>query len=102
MKLRSPGRPRLPLLLAAVTCLIPALSFAQGTLRGTLTDASTGTPLQGAAVRVQPGNREAVTDRTGQFTISPLPAGTYTVEASYLGLEPKTTRVNVADNQTAR
>jgi TonB-dependent receptor len=88
--------------LLAVCSLLPLLAFADGSIRGTLTDSARGTPLQGASVRLQPGNREAVTDRTGQFIFSQVPAGNYSVEATYLGLEPKTATVQVADGQTAR
>ena len=93
-------RCRRALLLAG--SLLPLLAFADGTIRGTLTDSARGTPLQGAAVKLQPGNREAVTDRSGEFTFSQVPAGAYTIEASYLGLDPKTASVQVTDGRTAR
>src|SRR5688572_8386558 len=90
------------LVIAAVALLIPSLALADGTIRGMLTDSVKGTPLTGAAVRLQPGDRTVVTDRSGEFVFTQVPAGSYTIDASYLGLEPKSTSIQVVDGQIAR
>jgi TonB-dependent receptor len=87
---------------AAFLALAPALAFADGAITGILRNSSLGTPLPGASVRLSPGDREAVTDRAGAYYFSQVPAGSYTLEASYLGLEPKIVSVRVADGQTVR
>lgn len=91
-------------LLAASLLLLagPTLALADGTVAGALKHATHGTPLQGAAVRLSPGDRETVTDRSGAYYFGQVPAGNYTVEISYLGLEPKSVSVRVVDGQLVR
>jgi hypothetical protein len=48
------------------------------------------TPLPGAAVRLEPGGREAATDGSGAFRFEGLEPGGYTVEASLGGYLPQT------------
>ena len=87
---------------AAFLALAPALAFADGAITGILRNSSLGAPLPGASVRLSPGDREAVTDRAGAYYFSQVPAGSYTLELSYLGLDPKSVSVRVADGQTVR
>jgi TonB-dependent receptor len=87
---------------AALLALVPASALADGAVAGTLKHATHGTPLQGAAVKLSPGGREAVTDRAGEFFFPQVPAGNFTLEATYLGLEPRTVTVRVIDGQTTR
>jgi TonB-dependent receptor len=77
-------------LAAAVALAIAAHSGPSlaGDLTGRITDSATGRPLPSARVRLPEAGRETVTDRSGQFRMSELPAGTYKVEASYVGFEP--------------
>ena len=44
--------------------------------------------LQGARVEVQPLGLTTVTDEQGQYSISDVPAGNYTLSVSYLGFAP--------------
>jgi hypothetical protein len=92
---------RLAALLVAAL-LLPAAAFADGSIAGTLKHATHGSPLQGASVRLTPGDREAVTDRAGAYFLGSVPAGNYTLEISYLGLEPKSIPVRVTDGQIVR
>lgn len=71
-----------------------------GAITGTVVDSSGGS-LIGAKVVVQPTGREVATDNQGQFRISGLPAGQYTVTATYVGFKPLTNTVRVAEGQTA-
>lgn len=91
-----------PLASLVLALLAAGLAYADGTVAGTLRRAGQGTALPGAAVRLVPGDRAAVTDRAGNFYFGQVPAGSYTVEISYLGLETKTVPVRVADGQIAR
>ena len=89
-------------LVAAIALFTPLAAFADGSIVGTLQHAAHGTPLQGAAVRLTPGDRTAVTDRSGAFYLGQVPAGSYTLEVSYLGLDPKSLPVRVTDGQLVR
>src|SRR5581483_560594 len=69
------------------------LAFGQpsATLKGTVTD-NTGAAMPGATIVVFNGatalQREAVTNREGNFIVSPLPAGAYSGRAVVSGFAP--------------
>ncbi|MBI5688953.1 MAG: TonB-dependent receptor [Verrucomicrobia bacterium] len=102
LPLSSARRLRRQVRAAVLLALISTPCFADGSVAGSLRHATHGTPLPGAAVRLLPGEREVATDREGAFHLSNVPAGTYTLEATYLGLEPHRATVRVTDGQTAR
>jgi len=72
-----------------------------GTLAGTVTDQSTGNPIQGAAVHaVGPTDRTTFTGADGTYSIV-LPVGTYDVTASHFGFVSETaTGVVVSEGAT--
>lgn len=72
------------------------------TLAGTVTDATTGDPLEGAAVVIDTLKRGAFTDSVGRYELRDLPRGTYTVRVNYLGYAQALEfnfRVDVGANQ---
>jgi TonB-dependent receptor len=83
-------------------CSSPAAAQARpGAISGTVTDTSQAI-LPGATVKVDPGNVLAVSDSQGQFTITNVVPGTYTVNVDYVGFSPSKTSVTVAAGQVAR
>ncbi|HEX6641710.1 MAG TPA: TonB-dependent receptor, partial [Thermoanaerobaculia bacterium] len=86
------------LLLASVSAF--AQSATTGALTGTVT--SDGVPLPGALVTLTSpslqGTRTAYSDANGNYNVSALPGGDYTVRVSLEGLQDvtRTTRVTVA------
>lgn len=86
--LRMGARP-IGLRMAAVVCvplMAASSAYAQNVITGRVTDVTTGEELPGANVSlVQLSNRGAATDADGNYRIAGLPAGTYTVRASYVG-----------------
>jgi TonB-dependent receptor len=76
--------------------MVPAIvaQTSTGTITGTVQDSS-GSILISAKVIVEPSERQAATDNQGQFRIPNLPAGEYTLTASYVGFAPYTTTVKV-------
>lgn len=87
-------------LLAAACAAMPA-AFA-ATLTGRVVDANTGANLLGTTVSLRELNRDATTDRAGEFAFHDLPAGAYTVVASYIGYEDVTQKVVVSDDRITR
>lgn len=57
----------------------------QGTIAGTVTDASTGNPLPGVNVVIEETQEGASTAPDGTFEIAGIEAGSYTVRASFVG-----------------
>ncbi len=88
----------------ALALLIAPAAFAQSANRitGTVTIAGTeAKPIDGAIVTVLGTSRRGVSDASGRFTITDVPAGTQQVQARAIGYRSVTTSVNVAAGQTA-
>ena len=76
-------RASIPVLILVAVTLVPSLVFAQGTLTGTVKDESGGV-LPGVTVEASSPAliekvRAAVTDSTGQYRITGLNPGTYSL-----------------------
>lgn len=89
------------ILCASVTVTAGIAQAGKGTISGRVTDAS-GAVLRAARVELQPGGQFMFTDDQGQYAITDLTPGDYTVTVSYLGFSPFTTSAKVAAGQTAR
>ena len=74
---------------------LSAAALAQGTLTGEVIDGNTGESLPGANVFIVELERGTSTDVDGEYTISDIPVGTYTVNVSYIGYEELETMVEV-------
>lgn len=80
----------------------PAARVARGTARLTGTvRGRNGAPVRGAQLLVWGTGLTARTREDGTFTLAGLPAGTHTVEARAVGLEPRRTAVALASGRTA-
>ena len=87
-----------------LTFAFTTLGFAQsnsGRITGQVIDQANDNPLPGANVIVQDTDFGAATGSNGEFRITGVPTGTYTVEVSYLGYETETTQITVQANITA-
>lgn len=70
--------------------LSSSLAFAQtytSTIRGTVKDADTGLPLEGASVAVENQVNGVTTSKEGTFRFDKIPVGRYVLSVSYLGYE---------------
>ncbi len=72
----------------------------KGTVTGTVKD-SGNSALQGALVELLPLGRKVVTDDHGQFRVTDVPAGEYTLSVSYVGLSVSNLPVTVQAGQEA-
>jgi TonB-dependent receptor len=88
-----------PLLTALVATA--SAQTGRGLLTGSVTDAQ-GRALQGAEIAIDPGNFTARTDQQGQFTLTALATGSYTVTITYAGFETYTQQVTLAAGQPLR
>lgn len=85
-----------------VSLLASGLAMAQaGAVAGTVKD-SGGAVLPGATVKLTPGDASTVSDSQGQFNISDVARGAYTVTVNYVGFVNFTGSVTVVAGQTAR
>ena len=88
------------LLVVSVLLLAAALSaVADVVLQGTVSDASTGERIGFATVTAQPGGHSAPTDADGRYYLR-LPAGTYTVTATFVGYKPSGKSIAVGGGRT--
>jgi TonB-dependent receptor len=100
---RSYFRLLLIALLGVAFCLAPELGYAQagkGVIAGTVKDSASNV-LIGAVVEVAPSGQRAVSDDQGNFRISDVPAGEYTLTVSYVGFANFTAPAKVDAGQTA-
>ncbi|MBI4623335.1 MAG: TonB-dependent receptor [Verrucomicrobia bacterium] len=72
-----------------------------GTIAGSVSNAATGNFLEGAKIEVPQLGLTALTDNTGRFVLTGVPAGTHEVVASYIGLDPMRSQVTLAAGQRA-
>ncbi|MBN2731256.1 MAG: TonB-dependent receptor [Balneolaceae bacterium] len=91
---------RIPLLFLFLFLFVQ-LSWAQstGTIEGQVTDAS-GETLPSANVYLVEIQKGAATDVNGNYTISDIPAGSYTLRVSFIGYQTYTEKVQVQPGQT--
>ena len=74
---------------------------SKGVISGVVKD-SAGAVLQGAKIELQPQIRPISTNELGEFNITEVDPGTYTVTVSYVGFTRYTGSVTVVAGQTAR
>ncbi len=83
------------------TCKEDEAPITTGTIKGKITDADTGSPLEGANVKSQPPTSTINTDASGEYTIANANEGNYTIFASKPGYVTDSTVVRVTANTTA-
>jgi len=87
-----------------VSCFLKVPAEGQsgkGAISGRVVD-SGGAVLQGARVELQPGGASAVTSQQGEFTISNLASGEYTVTVNYVGFASFSNKATVTAGQAVR
>lgn len=90
------------LLLFAFLALPSAHAQSRGAIIGRVTDAIDGEPLPGANVVVEDAASGAATDADGDYRLSRLLPGTYTLRVSYIGYEVQTITVDLTAGATVR
>jgi TonB-dependent receptor len=77
--------------------LVLSTSAMAGTIVGTVSDASGTRALESAQVRIVELGRSVEASRDGRYRFPDVPAGTYTVEARYIGADTVKTSVQVGE-----
>lgn len=85
--------------LVALASVSPALATG-GFVKGIVLDSISERPVAGAVVKVETTARGAYVNKYGEFSISSIPAGTYTFTTSLVGYFPATTVVSIKNNDT--
>ncbi len=87
----------------ACSLFAPRQLFAQpsGTVRGTVTDSSTGRPVAGAQVTIPGSAKGTVTGESGSYQLLGVPAGSVTVRAQRIGYGARAQTVSVTSGATA-
>src|SRR5699024_4761651 len=79
--------------------MVPVALAQTGDISGTVTDSQTGEALPGTNVFIPDANRGASTDADGEFTISNVPAGTYTLRVTFIGYQTYTQEIEVGSGE---
>ena len=77
----------LSIALISTTVSAPVLAQSLGKLTGKVTSKLSGSALPGASIVVDDSGFGTVADAAGQYVILGMPAGSYTIRASYVGYE---------------
>ena len=94
------GRALIAIVVGVLLGAASLLAQGSGSIKGRATD-SAGGVLQGAIVTLSPKGGSAVTNNQGEYSITGLPAGEYTISVNYLGFTPFTETVNVVAGRQA-
>ena len=81
------------ILLTIFLCLLTAVAWAQGTVRGRVVEKQTNEGMEFANVRVLQGSKfikGAISDSEGSFNITGLSYGTYTLQVTSIGFKEET------------
>jgi len=78
-----------------------AAADATGSLTGVVSNPATGNLLEGARIELPQLGLGTLTDLTGRFVLSGVPAGTHEVLVSYTGLDPARAQVTLGPGQRA-
>ena len=88
-------------LAAALFGLLPLSAIlSAATITGRVRDSETNSYLLGATVTLQELNRSTSTSEGGDFYLTNVPAGSYTLAVSSLGFEPYTQAITLAERET--
>lgn len=88
------------LVLAALVFSVEGAFAQEGTITGTVVDAESAESLAGVNVVVEELQSGAATDAEGQFRIAGVPAGSYTLVATYVGYQRTSVSVEVEAGET--
>jgi hypothetical protein len=87
------------LLTVLLGTVLSGAAIGQSTIKGFLRDKGSGEPVMFANVTLQGTTYGAVSDIEGYFSLSQIPAGTYTLVVASMGHEEVREEVNLASGK---
>ena len=78
--------------------LIPSLVFAQNSISGKITDASSGEALPSAHIILQKSMKKTISNLNGDFKMTNIANGDYEITITYLGYEKYSKQIKVDGN----
>ncbi|QJR79477.1 TonB-dependent receptor [Alteromonas pelagimontana] len=99
MKYRLTPLAKATLLACSLTLVTPVSAADNGMIVGQLSNADNSRVFAGARVTIKELNLSTESRRDGSFHFAALPAGNYTLQASYLGAQPFTQVVTVEEGE---
>ncbi len=82
--------------------LIPAFAFGQATLRGTVSDSTTGETLPGVNVFLVGASLGCATNIEGGYVVTGIPLRIFKVKVSCVGFEPRTYDIDFSKKRDVR
>lgn len=70
-----------------------------GTVKGRIVEAETSEPLPGTTVKILNTNHAVIADENGYYAFPRLPAGKYTIEASFMSFSTEMINVTIVENK---
>ena len=106
MKFRSQNQRRGPRMWPAAFVLLgllaqPTVAQEPGSVTGTVTDAVNLSPVDGAQINIEGIQRGGISNSSGRFLLSGIPAGTYTIRMTHIGYRTIEQQVTVTSGGTA-
>ncbi|MBD3162689.1 MAG: TonB-dependent receptor [Candidatus Eisenbacteria bacterium] len=90
-------------LLSLIALSLPATgASAAGRIEGYVYDAQADRPLAFTNIQIVGSTMGAMSQDDGGFTIASVPPGTYEIRASYVGYEPVSREIEIAEGETLR
>ncbi len=91
-----------PCIVSAALFAVPAARAAEaGSISGSVSNAATHNTLEGARVELPQLGLRVLTDSSGRYTLSGVPAGTHELVVTYIGLDSVKQTVTVGSGQRA-
>lgn len=87
-------------ILAFFSFSLPVLGQANGQITGKVVEAETNMGLPGANIVIKGTSLGAASDLQGKYIVPRVPAGSYTVEVTYLGYQTETVELTVYSGQS--
>ncbi|HCD52286.1 MAG TPA: SusC/RagA family TonB-linked outer membrane protein [Balneolaceae bacterium] len=86
--------------IAVLSLFVSVSALAQsGSVTGVVTDATSGDPMPAVTVQIVELSMGTATTIDGEYTIDKVPAGTFTLRASFVGYTPFETQITVGSGE---